>query len=818
MKKKFTILLRILFLSTMIFGQIRSSYASWVLTEEFIVHHASVEQVNAFITKDRPAIKLENNLVTLETQKILITFDLSTYGSLVRIKNHLTNQEFQFQNLNHPFWTIDLLDYLQIEPTNPETFDYEINESTMIFRYQLAYASELIDVILTIQIDRPHLGINLKLETSGLSNLPGIRGIYLPMIHDVTQWALTKGDEQIAIPEREGWLITDAINTINSRSFVRSYPGTLSMQFLVLSEPEVGGFVISALDMNSRHKEITLHSGVDLNWYHYSDNMVFNGGNNFTMDYWVVIDAYQGKSWAAGAELYKKWAMEQWYIQKGIINERKDIPAWLKTIDYVWKGSSYATNPEGRIVLEGETVDKMGKFPPHLKQKGLSTNFLLEWVGWGRDGFDRGYPEYFPARDGDQKLKQGIDDVHQASTKVMLYFNGRLVDVTTDTYTNNTAYLTSYFDNIYTESYSSHFTAAVADPSSAWWQELVKNFTVTAIKDYNVDIVYLDQISVAPPMFDYRDVPSHPPGSGSWWQKAENQLLNNTRTAIQLINPNTGLGSENVLETYLNNVDLFWSYQTSYDMTDWFPQGRAIPLFSFIYHPYTIISGRPDINPVDFELYFWATSESLKNGYIPGAATLQSPSRFSIRNQAYSALKAAYLTRKIGNYQFFRDGELLYPVEWIQGPEVTIRGYEKYLNVPQGIIQGYKSRKSDEYAILFANRGSTDLTWNGNLSTLLVDSGADPLSVKSLQEILFYTNGVEETLSAFPTAPISLKIPAYSFVVLVMKTTPFEISISTTALLTISLTNGFSSHQSSGFMFTLILFFMSYMGILKRRK
>jgi hypothetical protein len=662
-----------------------------------------------------PSMQIINEILTLETDSILLKFDLATYGSLVQLKNLQTYQEVSFHNLDHPFWFIEFLDYSSIFPSDAEVFTYTYSATMAVLNYQFSLGSDLLNVYLTLQLDFPHSGINCKLETSGPSSLLGIRRVYLPMISDVSHWALTPDTEQIAVPEREGWLITDAIDTLTQRAFVRDYPGTLSMQFLVLAEPEVGGFVLSARDSASRHKGISLYSGVHLDFFHYSDNMVFNSGNNFTMDYWVVLNAYQGVNWAVGASQYKNWARDQWYVEKGPIYTRNDVPAWLKSLDYVWKGSSYVTDHNsGNIVLEGETVDKMGLFPSHLTQKGLSSDFLLEWWGWGRDGFDRGYPEYYPVRDGNDKLTTGIDAVHTSASKVMLYFNGRLVDVTTDTYAQNQAYLTGYLGSPYTETYTPYLTGAVADPSSDWWQDVVLNFSVKAVRDFQVDLVYLDQISVAPPMFDYRDVPSHPPGSGSWWQEAENMLLNRTRTAMQAINSNSGLASENVIETYLNTIDLFWSYHTSYERNNWFPSGQSIPLFSYVYHPYLLTSGRPDINPVDFPLFFWGLSESLKDGYLPGAATLISPSRLVIFDRAYDSLKAAYTTRKLNNYQFFRDGDLLVPFTWDASPKISLPGSPGSFSVPQGIIQGYRGAQED-LAILFVNRGASDLVWNGIL-------------------------------------------------------------------------------------------------------
>ncbi|UCE13404.1 MAG: hypothetical protein JSV04_14625, partial [Candidatus Heimdallarchaeota archaeon] len=696
---------------------------------------------NNFSSESMVEVQIIDEILYLESERIRLGLNLASKGSIHSIVNKQTHQHFHFANQStRYFWSIFLLSYDWYSAESSTSFAYSTTINSAVLNYSISLGEGLMNVSVFFQVNDPHPGINCRMSIECLNTFPGIYKVFLPYLNDLMGWALS-GQEEIALADREGWLMTEAMQTLQTSYFGAEYPGTLSMQFLVLSEPDVGGFVISARDPESNSKGIELYSDTNavITWYHYSDNLRYQQGSNFSMDYWMVIDAYQGRTWAAGADQYKEWALKQWYVDKGPINLREDIPEWLKSIDYIWKGSSYSTDHStGVIIKEGDSVDKMGQYPVRFSENGLSENLLIDWWAWSSEGHDRAYPEYFPARDGNDKLTIGINEAHNNSARVMLYFNGRLVDTATATYANNQQHLTAYEDNIYIEQYHPYFSAAVADPASDWWQETVANFSERAVEEFNVDVVYLDQISVASPKFDYRDVLTHPPGGGSWWQKAENDLLSKVRKRIRNHNPEACIGSENILETYLNNVDLFWNYHTSYGLGHWYPNGHTIPLFSYVYHKYALSNGRGDIWPGNEEIFIWAVSEELQYGYIPGG-TGDIATLYYMDQSAFNIIKKAYSTRRIGDFQFFRDGDLYAPVEWENSPTLTLSDWGNSIIVPQGTIQAYQGEH--DIAILFSNRGSSHLIWNGNISELLLNSGVSEQQIKNIESFDVLENG-----------------------------------------------------------------------------
>ena len=725
-------------------------------------------------------------ILNSSTIEMKIEFDSGSYISSIR--NSLTSKEIKLELENYySFWNFMLLDGRSFNANSASSYDCSIISSTKAeIEYQVLVDSEYMQVVITFQVDEPHPGVNFKMEIIASENHPSIANATLPIIAGIKGWGDNPGSEQVAIPELSGYLIENAVENILEYSFYSEYPGLMSMQFMVLLETNVGGFVISTLDARSRHKCFAIENdGTDRDLIHLvilhsADNMRFEKSNNFTMDYWAVIQGYKGNSWGEGAELYKNWAVNQWYVEKGPVITRTDIPTWLKELDYDWRGNSYSTDwGTGEIELVGTTVDKMGDLFDYLTSYGLSSNMLIDWWGWSRDGFDKGLPEYYPPRDGEEALLYGINDAQNKSAKVELYFNGRLVDINTDTFTNYSQYLTGYYDDIYLETYGIPLTAAVADPSSTWWQDLMLNLTKRAVEYYGVNGVYFDQIASSQPMFDYRNVTSHPPGGGSWWQEAVNALLFRVRQELRVINESVIMSSENILETNLRYLDTSYIFQLNKDFTE--PEfasfGKTIPLFSFVYLKYFLQSGQSDISPDSKFAFIWAISEMLLRGYNLGGIGV--PNIGFTDPNPNSIVSKAYKMRKVDNYSFFRDGELLYPYNWKGVPNISLRNGYVVAEVPAGAIQGYKNNQGD-IAILVVNRGTASLEWNGNFKEILEESGITiPEHAKA--DVTIYKNGdIIEVDEMQLESDFSYTIPVSTFILFkITNITEYEPTVET---------------------------------------
>lgn len=135
--------------------------------------------------------------------------------------------------------------------------------------------------------------------------------------------------------------------------------------------------------------------------------------------------------WHEAAKVYRKWA-GSWF-------KAPQPPQWIRDFNG-WQ----------RLIMRhqyGETFFRYSDLPAmHADgaKAGIDCTLLFAW--WNA-GMDAGYPDY--AADGSQggfkALKDGIGEVRKQGGKVILYFNGHLIDKSTDFY-KSTGYRISIKD------------------------------------------------------------------------------------------------------------------------------------------------------------------------------------------------------------------------------------------------------------------------------------------------------------------------------------------------------------------------------------
>ncbi len=213
-------------------------------------------------------------------------------------------------------------------------------------------------------------------------------------------------------------------------------------------------------------------------------------GNTWTFDRYV-ISPYSG-NWQVAAGKYRKWA-NCWY-------QAPERPEFLNGFNG-WQ----------RIILKtqyGQELFPYDKLPEAFEashKAGVDTLFLF---GWHVHGMDNGYPDYTPDSTwgGKEALKKSISDIHNRGGKVILYFNGQLIDKQSeffDKYGQEVATYTvsgvpeqhfySFPGPGYTAAKFGNRAFTTACPSSDRWLDMLKSFIDSAI-ELEVDAVFFDQI------------------------------------------------------------------------------------------------------------------------------------------------------------------------------------------------------------------------------------------------------------------------------------------------------------------------------------
>lgn len=206
-----------------------------------------------------------------------------------------------------------------------------------------------------------------------------------------------------------------------------------------------------------------------------------------------VIVPYTG-SWHETSKIYRNWANTWW--------KNNSIPQWVKEMKS-WQ----------RIIFRhqyGETFFKYTDLGNRIKSVGQSVGADAVFpFGWWESGMDNGNPNYAtdPAQGGDAGWKKAIAEYKKGGGKVLLYFNGKLIDKESAYYNTGPGKELVFRDNTgseitesyrfkglgtFTGSYNSR-TFAVADTRNPKWQKKLIEMADLAI-GYGANSVFYDQL------------------------------------------------------------------------------------------------------------------------------------------------------------------------------------------------------------------------------------------------------------------------------------------------------------------------------------
>jgi hypothetical protein len=217
-----------------------------------------------------------------------------------------------------------------------------------------------------------------------------------------------------------------------------------------------------------------------------------------------VIVPYSG-DWHQTSKIYRKWANTWW--------SHREAPLWVQKMNG-WQ----------RIIFRhqyGETFFRYADLGGRIKNVGESAgiNTVLAFAWWN-SGMDNGYPDSYDVTDekqgGDEAWKKAIDDFRKDGGKLLLYFNGKLIDTESDYYKNGNGKQVCYRMNTgteYTESYrfkamdtfTGHHNArsfVVADTRNAEWQQKLLKMADRAIW-FGADAVFYDQLGYCEPVTNW---------------------------------------------------------------------------------------------------------------------------------------------------------------------------------------------------------------------------------------------------------------------------------------------------------------------------
>ena len=133
-----------------------------------------------------------------------------------------------------------------------------------------------------------------------------------------------------------------------------------------------------------------------------------------------VVSPIRG-DWHVCAKKFRRWYERRYAPTPKPETLTKSFNGWYRII---------MRHQYGKILFRH---DEMPRILASMKETGIDSLLLF---GWWREGMDAGYPgyEFDETQGGHDVLKEHFRAFREAGGKILLYFNGRLIDTATDYY------------------------------------------------------------------------------------------------------------------------------------------------------------------------------------------------------------------------------------------------------------------------------------------------------------------------------------------------------------------------------------------------
>ena len=217
-----------------------------------------------------------------------------------------------------------------------------------------------------------------------------------------------------------------------------------------------------------------------------------------------VVAPYSG-DWHRTAKIYRAWADTWWH--------QREVPRWVRLMKG-WQRVIFTHQYGERLFAYSDLDGRMRR-----AGESVGVNAVLAFAWW-QSGMDNGYPDCYwktdPSQGGDAGWAAAVKDFREHNGRLLLYFNGKLIDEESAFYRSGEGTKICYHDNFgaqYTEQYrfkgKGTFTGqynartfVVANTGSPVWRKKLLAMADRAIA-FGADSVFYDQLGYCEPSTDW---------------------------------------------------------------------------------------------------------------------------------------------------------------------------------------------------------------------------------------------------------------------------------------------------------------------------
>jgi len=510
-----------------------------------------------YIHEDSQLIYVGNGFLELQFQK--------NHGGIYSIINKMTGEDYRSnKQIGAVLFSFSGPASLTGDSNGASsfTYSYSTNDSTSILTLNYAYlGTGPATITTTVRVIRNSSLSFWRISATNPSKTV-LDEFLFPRIDGIAQVGNQTAGNYLLLGDGYGTMLTDLFTSFVTKQFQVSIPGIGAdypsiigdLQLMVVGNP-FGGLYLSTYDTNGNPKEFDAwkdtgsSTTINLAIVHHLPELA---NSTIILPYDTVVGVYKG-DWYAAANMYRSWAMKQWWTAQGPLSQRSDVPSWFKRGFVATSIQSYNSyNVSYPYVIPSYDLANFSQVAVRLAQilSKWNSPVLVDWRGWERYGaWDA--PDVFPPHEGWGLFNDTIAKIHAMGQRVIVSLSAD------DIFPNDPGFDKTWLDCsvrnlggtvLYDNGGGLHM--AFQSAACSRFQDWLVN-SVTTLARSGVDGVRLDSNFNWESLRDYNGSANHPPGYGTWLASSWVDIFTRIKAAVSPINPHFVLGSEGLPEMFI---------------------------------------------------------------------------------------------------------------------------------------------------------------------------------------------------------------------------------------------------------------------------
>ena len=523
------------------------------------------------------------------------------------IEPSLTSPQNLWQvSLRSPSWSA-LLDETQGELTAEQSDDQ------LVFTWsKLPLGDDHATVKLTVDLPADSAMSQWKIDIDHDSKDYGVWIAHSPVISNLARLDQDPAKNFLALPTGlnggagEGQLHKDPWNTVEP--IVRTYPCYIqSMQFNAWYGPDAGLY-LAAHDgkMNLKgflFKPTPVRDGDSLMSYevlHYPADAGVEG-TTYHQPYPAIVGVFEG-DWYDAARIYREWALDQVWCQKGPLRDRENLSPWIKQGAWWTVFSMDRLNDGGPGLREKARTLPLDEVYAQARELNVPSNVervkrayeyfgypMILWCNeWWDGGGDLSSPRYVPMKRLKEfitKMQEEVPDAHLSGHMQTKRYSVQMREWDDQVQQS----IEKRADGSWAVEAMGSNDKGDQDAYPCWATEFWQNDwkkRVERIVSYGLDGFHMDELGSYTDFNEqcFNRAHGHPVGGGTLYADTRRNMVTLVRSTARETEPGFALHHEAMCEIYIDVADLA-EVCTS-------PSNNNIPLWEAVYHDYSFIMGR----------------------------------------------------------------------------------------------------------------------------------------------------------------------------------------------------------------------------------